>query len=306
MVDVHMHDSKETPRYLYEPNYYRLAYQQAAQRINRALPLRENAAQPPAPNDEYLRDADINARRLAKDVRLILNQFQHREANVRWWRPGGHIKRLTTREKRLQRFLYETVEPCINLVIAGVLVYRGRVKDGDEKASPFRQRADRADHFSYRAYYNLACYEVARGEVREKGVDSERFFTLALEHIGQAFASTHSADRRAGLARWASQDPSLDALRHRFKSRFDDLLARYAKPDPKANIYTVSPKEDGWLVKHNRDTLATFPKKREAIDFAMGKAEADPPSQMVIQGDDGRPQEVRTYEDRTGTPATNG
>jgi hypothetical protein len=233
--------------YLREANYYRLAYQLAAQELNRALERTQDALAS-AGTSEHVAPALDNgdgldpAEHLAVDARQMIAWFDQRDENSRWWRRDP--RKLERTEERLRRFLVKTIEPCAELVVAGALVHRGRPADAERRVTALLEKRSR-EELSYRSTYNLACYEVTVGSVKSrKGSQSadaaskrqpkrpqDKWFNLALEDLRRAFRSKHG-HFRAALVSWAEMDPSLQPLKAdaKFGSMFEALLAQYATP----------------------------------------------------------------------------
>lgn len=70
-------------------------------------------------------------------------------------------------------------------------------------------------------------------------------------------------------------------------------------------VYWVSPHDDGWQVKREGAERASevFATKRPAIDRGAELAQADMPSQLKIQREDGTIEGERTYGDDPHPPA---
>lgn len=204
-------------QYLLEPNYYRLGYQLAAQLMNvHHLSKRQRrnleahdvlygdfSRQAPAPTTARARTV---AERIQREARETLDWLSHR-AKAKWW---TFPHRPDQAEQRLMQFLSHTVDPCLELVVAASL---GGIESEDAEARVTHLRdAAENDALSYRALYNLACYEASGGEERMSNV---------LQYLGRALRNAPEARQRE-LLRWASNDPSLSAVRkHR---EFEDLL----------------------------------------------------------------------------------
>lgn len=195
--------------YLREPNYYRLGYQLSAQLMNSTHSEKgtyagrvrrhvhrtpSGSGEPPAVNRKRAR---TSAERLEQEARETLDWYQRR-IKAGWWTLP---KRLSPTEERLRLFLASTVEPCLKLVIAAVR----RTEDpdaADHQVEPLRKEAKSGGSLSYRAVYNLACYE-ANGD--EKGLSNAvSYLRLALQEAPE--------DRQQEMVRWAAKDPSLSEL----------------------------------------------------------------------------------------------
>jgi hypothetical protein len=226
-------------RYRTDANYYRLAYQLAAQQLNRAVGIRERTIKERGAIPRLHRlvgDDGISAgNEVAKNARLVLDWYDSREKEARKWWPDQ--RKLKPPERRLQHFLSGTVEPCAILVVAGALVNHGKHDEAAAYLANFDDRRSR-DDWSYRAYYNLACYEAARGHsvTPQRGLQAEAIeddpFELALAAFRAAMRKVHGRSRRE-LVRWAQKDPSLRPLRNdkRFGPSFLALLKRYEVPE---------------------------------------------------------------------------
>jgi hypothetical protein len=212
--------------YLAEPHYFRLGYQLAAQYANWLLET-EDLDRP----DDELPDADDAGRaieiaeQVAAEARETIDWYEARQQAHRWWNPWSPSA-LLPKERRLLRFLSGTVEPSAQLVAAGLFVsIVGDIGSGEDRAGPIRTRARDESDLSYRALYNLACYETSRGQ---PPLDWEHNpFHLALQALGLAFRRT-GGRFRAELAHWASSDPALAPLRVAEPVALAELLARYA------------------------------------------------------------------------------
>lgn len=213
--------------YLTTANYYRLAYQLAAQYANWLLEFLAaqdsyEAYERPLVSVQSDWPGITAAARLAHEARLTIRWFSYRESRRRLWRRKSTT--LSPKEERLRRFLIGTVEPSAELVLAGMFLLTDRVQLAEDIAAPIQEAADRGE-LSYRALYNLACYEASRGEFR---YDDEDQFNLALEHLRQALRGARGRFR-AELVRWSHTDPSLAPLRdhERYGPRFAALLQRF-------------------------------------------------------------------------------
>jgi hypothetical protein len=228
--------------YLKNANYYRLAYQLAAQEAN------ENSTRAPADTEAFTDTAD----RLVAETAKVLDEFQARELRARF-RGGG----LEVREKRLQQFLAGTVEPCTWLVIASrppniatdprdfVFAHRPpRVRITFTRIR--RRQTDPPSEipWSYRVYYNLACSYSARLPSPPSVVEPSEGSPLApdtgpwpagLSALEEAFRLVEGR-RRAELWHWAQEDPSLSNLRlgQASAATFREILDRYAPPGDRA------------------------------------------------------------------------
>jgi hypothetical protein len=222
-------ERQPSARYLGDPNYYRLAYQLAAQYANWLLSLPLATKRGPESGD-LLRSATEAAKRTAEDARRMLRWYEYKRSQRRWWQRKP--KPLPAREERLQRFLAGTVEPSAELLLAGMLLFSEGDEAAEQRAAPVREAADRGE-LTYRALYNLACYEAQRSGHALYDDDSLR---LALEHLRQALRCARGRSR-VELVRWARADPSLAPLReHQLYGRLlTELLARFEPTDTAAN-----------------------------------------------------------------------
>ncbi|MDQ3381959.1 MAG: hypothetical protein M3546_16880 [Actinomycetota bacterium] len=214
--------------YLAEAHYYRLGYQLAAQYANWLLSLDIPPEQRPSRNDAE-RALEVAAQ-VAAEARLMIDWYDGRDRGHRWWKPFG-TRALLSKEKRLRRFLVCTVEPSAELVRAGLLVAPfGDPEAAERHAAPIRDRAADPDDLSYRALYNLACYEVTRGQINLDWPDDP--LLLALEHLAVAFKRTRGRPRTE-IARWARSDPALGPLQQTepYATVLEGLIARYEPRD---------------------------------------------------------------------------
>lgn len=125
-------------------------------------------------------------------------------------RPWVFWRRLSVKEKRLQGFLLRTVKPCLELVRAASARYEGD-ESVDMDVDPLRQDAA-AGRLSYRALYNLACFEMGAGRSRRD---------KALSYLQEALREA-PADRVEELSAWAAQDPALREVRE--EDEFEELI----------------------------------------------------------------------------------
>lgn len=221
-----MSEPRENPtagrRYLKKADYYRLGYQLSAQLMNaehrrhyqRELFALSGGRHGGTPAFDYIfrpssSRARSSAERFVEEIDEMLEWYSRRKAK-QWafWR------RLRAKEKRLEQFLTRTVRPCLELVGAASLLWDENDAGAEEKVEPLRAAALKGD-LSYRALYNLACYEAHRGG-RQVG--------QTLRYLAEALREA-PADRVEELARWAEKDPSLSGLRG--DERFKELLARF-------------------------------------------------------------------------------
>jgi hypothetical protein len=217
--------------YRTDANYYRLLYQLSAQQLNGALdrdnvrgkrPTQTTAvwrrrAQKSSEHRWGAQEAIDTATKLVVVAEDMLLWFDQRRDSTPWWKrafPDVRERRppLTKAELRLERFLRYTIVPCGDLVIALALLEQHRPVEAEKRAARPREQADK-HLLSYRALYNVACFEVARGSTAG-----------GMEYLRQALREARGR-RRQALVRWARKDPSLKSL-HRTKD-FRALLARF-------------------------------------------------------------------------------
>jgi hypothetical protein len=247
--------------HLTEPNYYRLAYQLAAQKTHAYLAGAERTAgasteptnRPQSARDllmsreQCLRDAQTSAEELtgeATDMLVLLSAREDSPWRYMTFRASG------ASEKRLKEFLSKMVLPSAELLLAGILVIRQEGTRAEELAQPIRGQLARAD-LSYRVAYNLACYEVAMAglslvenghqvAILEPESLADMHMLLALFALREALSGAPGG-RRQELGRWAMRDPALEALRDASSStsvtyagQFFELLEQYAISLPSA------------------------------------------------------------------------
>jgi hypothetical protein len=229
LTDMHPH--------LAEPNYYRLAYQLAAQRMHAYLTIvgesgehGETKAGDISPIEgategsaieasRFLTDARTGATKLIKEASSMQAWFRAR-AERPWWVRG---QRLKPGERRLEQFLSATVLPSAKLLRAGIMVAEGNRTGAECLAQPIRDKVQDAN-LSYRTAYNLACYEVAAAAPDESGggtsgavehqVDAQldpAHLDAALKALREALSGIHGR-RRLELGQWARKDPAMKAL----------------------------------------------------------------------------------------------
>jgi hypothetical protein len=201
------------PKYVFDPSYYRLGYQTAAQQLNAARSeLLKSAGAEPLDGQVRVEAARVyeglaleTASRFIAEADRALDAYGSRGGGRGWWWTG-HRSSLDAREERLARFLRRTVKPCLTLVMAGAWAHRGQPQDvrtADAEAEAVRLVPD----LSYRAHYNLACFEATRA------TGDEARQTRALADLRTALLRAPGPRRRAELARWARDDPALHTIR---------------------------------------------------------------------------------------------
>ena len=214
--------------FLVDPNYYRLGYQLVAQMMHREESSQEHKRRCRSAWDilsgdrvesHYDRPGPaVKAEDLIDDAEAVLRWFDDRRKTKKWRLPRD---KLTVREERLERFQRRTVIPCLTIVIAASL--RGtRPQESEEKIAPLHTQAEewhqtKADKrpISYRALYNLACYE-AGGDKPSK----ERVLLYLAAALNEA-----PGNRRQELGKWAGKDPSFNRFRE--DPAFQELLKPY-------------------------------------------------------------------------------
>ena len=247
--------------HLAEPNYYRLVYQVAAQRMHAYLTTvsdessenGERDADPVHSIDRatgagtneastLLKAAGIDADRLIKDANSMQAWFRKR-AEQRWWVRG---RRLRSGERRLEKFLSATVLPSTKLLKAGIMVVAGERSEAERLVQPIRDKVLQDADLSYRTAYNLACYEVAaaapnksggeaRGIVEQQELDTAHL-DAALKALREALSGVHGR-RRLDLARWAQKDPAMKALSQCSQTRKPTQPSQPVPSQPKKRTY---------------------------------------------------------------------
>lgn len=250
--------SVEEQPYLRDANYYRLAYQLSAQRLNRAVGEQwadavgaeavDESPDEGLPKGWVSRGARLafwidEASAFLAEVEDVLSWYDEVERACRadrWqrWRPARWRKRLPPKDQRLRQFLRTTVEPCISLVLAGAYVYGGRSSPARELADRVREQAS-GKNLSYRVHYNLACLDSmlvdsSRGD--RPGSTHEETDRLDRRRLASGIASLRrsfelaTGRRRGELVAWASDDPSLQALRTYDGRRFRAVVSEFQGP----------------------------------------------------------------------------
>jgi hypothetical protein len=216
-------DERVRDGYLSNPHYYRLGYQLAAQYANWLLSERTTSSDEP---QRAARAMDVAAR-VSREARTMIDTYERRRILHRRWKFWGPRK-LQPTEKRLLRFLKETVEPSAELICAGLYVaVFADYERAEMHAQPIRERAeDPNDDLSYRAIYNLACYETSRGKAEPEA--RQAAFVKAISYLSLAFRRTHGRPREE-IVRWANSDPALAPLKR--TDEFKSLISRYAPPE---------------------------------------------------------------------------
>jgi hypothetical protein len=221
-------DPTRERKFLTDSNYYRLGYQLAAQLMHRE----ESGQRPEARHQTAFEILYGDRKQLRRDpfdpageaedligkAKEVLRWFQDRQETKRWRLFQG---KLTIKEERLQTFLRRTVIPCLTIVIAASL-RRTDPLGAEKKVAPLRSECEaqlqtrvQKPTISYRAVYNLACYEAGDPEMRKQWV--LRYLAAALDLA--------PGGRRSELGNWARKDPSFGHLRD--DPAFKELLKPY-------------------------------------------------------------------------------
>lgn len=191
-------------RYLDEADYFRIGYQLSAQLLNAEGQSEEVAVVLEAPLSHQGAAAAVPA---STGARTVAEELSCEAGEVLAWyalrqsRPWAFWRRLSKKEKRLQAFLSRTVKPCLELVRAA----SARCEGGghvDIYVDPLREDAA-AGRLSYRALYNLACFEAGAGENRRQ---------QTLNYLQEALREA-PADRVEELSAWGERDPALKGVK---------------------------------------------------------------------------------------------
>jgi hypothetical protein len=199
------------------PGYYRLLYQLAAQRMNRALMTEDEEAA-----TRLIEAAQQNAVDGLDAAGSVLSSFDARRYRRPW-----RIRRprpLTASELALDQFLRRTVRPSLRVLLAGILQAQGEEGEAERLVTDVRTRAS-ADEIAFRVYYDLACYEAGKTAAVQADIEPHQ---QALSDL-QVALSKAPGKRRTELAWWARRDPSLEPLRESPSAGggFRRLLERY-------------------------------------------------------------------------------
>jgi hypothetical protein len=261
--------NQKPPGYLRDPNFYRLGHQLVMLRANAAALWRWKrderfpaAGRPPLTRrerSETITAGHREAVRLVDQTLDVLTWFEARD------RTGSRLHDLDAQERRLQRFLAGTIEPCITLAIAGFQLERAQLEA--TVATPAQlallERGPRyavewvslprvprvtAVPWSSRAFYNLACLAALRGEAGARdvvptsrleyatglppGPSTRQPVDAGLWALGQALSRSHGSSR-ATLLESVEHDPALQLMT--LKETAADLkalLAQYQPPTP--------------------------------------------------------------------------
>jgi hypothetical protein len=286
-------------KFQFDQNYYRLGYQLAAQRMHadpdpaEARPERAGAARPHGRGREH-EEAIRHLERLSGEVEETLDYLDYVAAKSTW----PYRRRLTVKERRLQRFLVSTVRPSVELIYAGTLLSHGREAEARDRVhelfahprsavvdwtGPLRSSQVTRIPWSYRAYYTLACFAGSLGRAtrepwrrdrnellhatgRDSGPEPDRRELVGPWALQMAFRFSRDEDRTE-IVRWAQEDPSLRPLKHDpvTQSEVEALLRRYrptaAPPTP---VFWI----EEWLPPDAGDDL-TRRLHAEALDHLL-------------------------------------
>jgi tetratricopeptide (TPR) repeat protein len=226
-------DSGVIPKYLFEPNYYRLRYKLAASLIHERLKPSPPSSAPVANDHDQasgapaesklstLIDTDTSnavaaTKRLLGDAERFIRTYEDRPRWKLWGQPAPEV--------RLYRFLVLIVVPCAKLVLAGCYLIDEKIADAQKlydsviapSELPGQRRIAPTRRMSYRVQYNLACYLSMRNDSPD--------MSKALRHLSSALKSARGADRYR-LAVWARRDPSLETMRSNAEKTFNEILS---------------------------------------------------------------------------------
>ena len=247
-----------------DPNYYRLHYQLLVQYVSAAR--LETHSRDVA---DVKRFSPVALARGQEQSRVLLAGIHDTLKLLERWEmtpPGWFRKsRLGAREQRLQQFLAGTVEPCTMLLFASWLLIDGRTDDArgyvatlashpqwhryQLRRRRLRRYTVRDDpiEWSYRAFYNLACYAATAlefnaasayyelGSLTRRIVPSEQLpesdtaVGVVLWALRRAF-SRAPGERLADLTSWAGKDPAFEQIRA--SAEFEQLLKLYSNTTP--------------------------------------------------------------------------
>jgi hypothetical protein len=249
-----MSDDTNVERWRIDPNYYRLSYHLAAQRVNwfaeagvgalQNVPgeflehgedVLEQLAQeaPPGVVDllGQIREAFEHIKRLERAIEGAKTLIAEANEAIELVEAGVRRRALPDRspnpgEERLLRFLKRTVEPCAQVLLAGGEFFRGQREEAEARVTGLRARPE--SRFSYRVHYNLACYEATRAAVEDDPDVSDARLDRSLEDLRAAFRKA-GGQTEVELIQWAETDPSLAPLQtsERHASDFQALLKVY-------------------------------------------------------------------------------
>jgi hypothetical protein len=225
------------------PIWYQLMYNLAAHQAHLSMEPRRNRRagfpilQRAAPS--FFGDALATATVLLAASSTTLMEIDAAMRRRRWWE-----RNVPQPRSQLRTFLGETMEPASAVLVAGLLNEQAgqqlerslTIEWRDEIPELVLQRRDiepaalsaalvqyvlELPRISYRVHYNLACY--FSGLLSS---NSEKVADNSLQELRTALQTAPDSERRS-LAAWAPQDPSLDELRRRRESDFNELLTIY-------------------------------------------------------------------------------
>ncbi|HEX2070357.1 MAG TPA: hypothetical protein VHF90_01760 [Thermoleophilaceae bacterium] len=229
-----MRDPIAEAPHLHDANYYRLAYQLSAQRLNTVAGV--------LPHDDRLTTSDEVVELLREWLAEAIAFSAEVTGVLRWhaqlegeWRKS-RLRRLrkyplTAKDQRLRQFLSTTVAPCAELVVAGSYVFTGEPGLVWEWSAPVRERARRGQ-LSYRAHYDLACLDSSIAGVLTGALDDydddpqPSYLASSLASLRRSFELS-TGRRRQELIGWAKDDPSLRPVRDLVPDEFAGLVEEF-------------------------------------------------------------------------------
>jgi hypothetical protein len=229
----------EIREYLRDVNYHRLAYQHAAQQLNVSV------------------DKEVDEDLLKEAHAAALQELEEAGEMLAWYKAAKKRER-TPSDDRLATFLHDTVVPCTQIVALasvthGVTQLEAAPADLERAVDHLHDLAA-LRQLSYRAVYNLACFEAGKRrrananpqETTDAGLilrgyvlkaNAKDPHDRAFGYLRQALTMTRGS-RRAKLVDWAEKDPSLAPLREsphedRWKLLIDTFRVLTSTPEPK-------------------------------------------------------------------------
>ncbi len=214
--------------YLRNPNYFRLGYQLAAQRLNSAIRHQADAYA-----NDWFNESAAAAAAVISDADELLTDFRNYTDRRPWWRLGLKRK-LSRRDARLQGFLSRTVIPGAELIRADATVRQKgqtpqQIAEANASVEQLRKRAER-EEFSYRVYYNLACYEA--NWQSSNLAETTELHDRALIDFQKALRRANGRQRQE-IIDWSQADPSFTSLPN--KGQFKTLTLTYQAPPQEPN-----------------------------------------------------------------------
>lgn len=186
-------------RYVDNPDWYRVVYNLAALRANRAA--KGDSTERHGRDLEY---AGVAASRLIKE-----GTRQARHVRLRLGR--------TNRARR--RFFVHTVVPSARLLLVGVRCLSGEDKGGAAMETIDDVLGDR--DLAARVHYNAACLLSTLLDVA--GKEPDEIAKRALDEL-QRFVWKADPGEAALMGPWAAKDPTLAPLRERYRREFDAIF----------------------------------------------------------------------------------